>query len=553
MDDSGQAAPTPPESRAASTLLILLAVLLAVAIMLPNNPAWRLIPGRDSGMFLYTAWRLLEGEVPYVTAWENKPPMIFFINALGLLLGGGTRWGVWLLETAALAGAAALGAGLLRRSFGLLPAAFGTLGWLVAAHLLTKDNYTEQYALPFQFLALTLFVLAERRGRMGWLGFAIGAAGGISFMLRQNLIGVWVAIGVYLLIERGFTRRWRALARDLAPIVLGGLAVILVISAYFAAAGALADYWDAAFRFNFLLADRAPGVSGSPTLVDRVTKITASVTAGWRLIAGSGLAYFATAGWLMGAGALLFARREDPSRHLPADRALVAVAALALPAELLLTSISGRLYDHYFLAWLPAMTVLAAYFAWVLKGHLPLDVQLGPRAKRTVSLTSVGLVGLMIGTSAFPIADQLWQDALFLLNPQRATGEHQIVALLEETTEPDDTVLFWGSEAAYNFIAWRQTPVRYLHQPILYMRGYYSPELMEEVVAGIVARKPALIIDASTNAGVPPLERDGARAELIPLLDFIGANYVREGAMTHWSGEWPVYRYVGGSGEAEGE
>lgn len=552
MTDSVQAGRTPPESRAASTLLILLAVLLAVAIMLPNNPAWRLIPGRDSGMFLYTAWRLLEGEVPYVTAWENKPPMIFFINALGLLLGGGTRWGVWLLETAALAGAAALGAGLLRRSFGLLPAAFGTLGWLVAAQLLTKDNYTEQYALPFQFLALTLFMLAERRGRMGWLGFAIGAAGGISFMFRQNLIGVWVAIGAYLLIQRGLAQRWRVLAKDLAPIAVGGLAVIVAISAYFAVAGALADYWDAAFRFNFLLAGRTLGVAGSPTLFDRATRITTSIAAGWRLIAGSGLAFFATAGWLMGAGALLFARREDSSRHLPADRALVAVAALALPVEFLLSSVAGRWYDHYFLAWLPAMAVLAATFAWVLKGHLPLDARPGPRRKRTVSLASVGLAGLMIGTAAFPIADQLWQDALFLLNPQRTTGEQQIVALIEETTEPHDAVLFWGSEAAYNFLAQRVTPVRYLHQPNLYMRGHYTPELMEEVVAGIIARKPALIIDATINAGVPPLERDGARAEMIPLLDFIDASYVREGSVTHWSGEWPVYRYVR-SGEAEGE
>ncbi len=58
---------------------------------------------------------MLNGEIPYLDVWDHKPPVILLINALGLPIGGGSRWGVWLVELGLLFLAALLGFKLIKR------------------------------------------------------------------------------------------------------------------------------------------------------------------------------------------------------------------------------------------------------------------------------------------------------------------------------------------------------------------------------------------------------------------------------------------------------
>ena len=57
------------------------------------------IPHRDSGVFLYVADQFLEGKVLYKNLWDHKPPVIYLINTLALLIDGKTLWGVWFMES----------------------------------------------------------------------------------------------------------------------------------------------------------------------------------------------------------------------------------------------------------------------------------------------------------------------------------------------------------------------------------------------------------------------------------------------------------------------
>src|SRR5688500_9132730 len=66
--------------------------------LFPSNPNNMTLPSRDSGVFLYVGWRLLRGDIPYRDVWDHKPPLIYFIDALGLTLTPGSLWGVWLLQ-----------------------------------------------------------------------------------------------------------------------------------------------------------------------------------------------------------------------------------------------------------------------------------------------------------------------------------------------------------------------------------------------------------------------------------------------------------------------
>ena len=75
-----------------------LALAIFVFLVVGRANPYTVLPTRDSGCYLYIGKLILRGELPYINAWDSKPPAIFYINALGLFIGKGTRWGVWLLE-----------------------------------------------------------------------------------------------------------------------------------------------------------------------------------------------------------------------------------------------------------------------------------------------------------------------------------------------------------------------------------------------------------------------------------------------------------------------
>src|SRR5687768_18415163 len=63
--------------------------------LFPSNPTNMTLPSRDSGVFLYVGWRLLNGDIPYRDVWDHKPPLIYFVDALGIALTPASPWGVW--------------------------------------------------------------------------------------------------------------------------------------------------------------------------------------------------------------------------------------------------------------------------------------------------------------------------------------------------------------------------------------------------------------------------------------------------------------------------
>src|SRR3989304_9694630 len=101
-------------------------VILVVATLAPNLSS--AMPDRDSGVFLYTGSRLLQGETPYLDVWDHKGPLIYFVNAVGVLLDPGGERGIWLLEGAALLVSGWLCYRALRRTLGLWAAPAGAGG-----------------------------------------------------------------------------------------------------------------------------------------------------------------------------------------------------------------------------------------------------------------------------------------------------------------------------------------------------------------------------------------------------------------------------------------
>ena len=517
-------------------LLFLLLFLVGV-ILIPESPLFLQVPGHDSGMYGYVGWRILHGEIPYRDIWDHKPPLIYYIDALGLLLGQGSMWGIWLLQFLFLYLATIFGYFFLKRAFGTAPALVTTVAWLMTLTLLGEMNRPETMALFCQFTALLLFLQAEDKGYTRH-GYLLGATAAAAFFLKPNLVGVWLALTAYLIVSRLRTRRARELLRALLTMFAGAGAVTAVILAYLALNGALDEFVDTFFRFNLAY--------GQAPLLARLLV----VSEGLRVTGQSGLALTALAGWLGALFYLLLARTE-----VRAPVPVLLVGLVALPLEFIMASLPGETYSHYYIPWLPVLALLTAFFFSAL---LSLS-----RSGKHRSLAYMWLFALLLAMSALPAAGLANRVA----GAYRREATAYRTALdaadyVRQNTAVETSVLVWGFGARVNFMARRTSPTRFVYQTPLYMPGYQTPELVQSFAQDLAVNKPALILDTwtgsvtevtdfatrqrqfwqeATSAGWRPLP------EMDAIFTYIATHY--EYAGTVGPERWAVYRYKGSESE----
>ena len=233
----------------ASFLPYFLLVFLVLLVLLPIAPHLQVAPSTDSSVFLYIGDRVLKGAVPYRDVWDHKGPLIYYIDALGLALGGGARWGVWFLELIAVGVAACIAYALFKRIFGSWPAIFAaTLFVLELRLVLDKGNLVEEYALPLQFLLLWFFLLATTKANWKYY-FSLGLVAGFCLLLRPNSLGIQFAIVVYI-IAQAVRDKQRVSWKPLVFSGAGGLVVVALAVSYFLFVRAFPSLWDQVITFN---------------------------------------------------------------------------------------------------------------------------------------------------------------------------------------------------------------------------------------------------------------------------------------------------------------
>ncbi len=489
-------------------------VLIAVGVllvMLPISPLNIVQPARDSGVFLYVGWRMLHGDIPYLDVWDHKPPIIFLINAFGLLIGGGSIWGVWLVELLLLFFAALLGFALIKRYLGSLPAVFSLALWMLSlAFIINGGNLTTEYTLILQFAMLWLAVEAEEKGYFFWRGYLIGALAATAFLTKQNAIGIPLAILLYLIISRVRARRLKALVRTLLVILLGGLTVIMLVLAFFVLSGSFETFWDAAFAYNFIYVS-----------TNAAEHFEGSIN-GLRLLSSTGLAQFALIGWSAGLTLFLF------KKNLPYDVvAPLKIALLVLPIELLLIGMSGKAYKHYYMALLPIFSIFAGLAFWFLLARIS-DLPAGKKA--AVFLTTAAIILLLFAPAV---------DYYHLVKTYKNPSDVLISERIQEITGENDSVLIYGAESATNFTARRRSPTRFVYQYPLYTEGYADQQKIEEFLGDVIANEPRLIIDSRNP--LTPLYQFGISSPMIEeSISYLRSHYqFREGI-----GNWTIYEFV---------
>jgi hypothetical protein len=498
-------------------------VLTALVLFPASTISMGRIPGHDSGIFLYFGQQILRGQIPFRDLWDHKPPMIFYMDALGLLLGNGSMWGVWILEYLALAGSSLLGFFILRRYYGKVSAALAvwlSLGYIV--FLLEGGNLTEEFSLPLQWGVLLLFAISGSRGWDGRGGALRAFAAGVLFSLalnfKQTMVGIWAALFLWLGLCWLFQRK-RSLWKVFAWAGLGAALTLAAILLYFAAYHTLGEYWRIAYVYNFIYSEIAPGQRYN-AFSDLVRFLTHT----------SWLFPLVTLAWA--AGVFIALRAAFRRERLPAFPLLVAL--IDLPIEIVLISVSGKNFRHYFITLIPVMTILTA---WGIS-QLAVLTRRFPRWQTGVAAL------LLIGWILMPTFNAL----LALIQPANESGYTDTVRLIQQLTNPEDYVLMWGSQTVVTYLSGRAAPTRFFHQKPLFQAGYANQALSDELLNDLKTHPPQLIINTHLTATpfittgpdgdcqLPPAPPAGMDA----VFNFICQNYKFTQTITN--DRWEVYQ-----------
>ncbi len=468
--------------------------------------------GMDQPIFMYVAKGMLQGEVPYLHRWDHKGPLLYLLNAAGLIID--ETWGMQGIQGFFLLSSVWISFAMLRKVFGLTPTLFAlAMFFIYFSKFVPPGNFAEQFGLLFQFLTLYLFVRSEDQDRpdhsqvpFALLHMSIGVLGAGSFLLRPNLVALWIALGIYWVIMRGTS------LHRLIWAVAGGGTVLILVAAFFKSLGALGALWDAVFVFNFAYSDAtfSARLGVVRQLVGQFFPISLLVIAGWCL------------------GIVFIIRRRLPMERLSG---LIVISLILLPLEVVSLSLADLAFPHYFLTILPVVMLLMGFIiSFVLTQRL-----VAP------SLMSVAL---LLGAAYFVsplsrishLADK-YVNAVALAGPSQSPQNTRHRNLIQQSTRPDDTILVWGRGAWLHIYSDRDAPTRYFYDVPLTKPNYTTQAMLDEFLSEVKEQMPKLIIDMKTNRFPPLAEidrpnwRPWPRAidtlEVYePFLEFVEANYL---------------------------
>jgi hypothetical protein len=473
-------------------LLVFLFVLTAFILDLANPLFDK--PSRDGGFFLYAGSQILDGKTPYLDFWDSKGPAIFYTNALGLWLGNGSRWGIWMVEFLCVFGTLLILHRALSKRWGLGAALFGvTMAGLGLRVTLGYGNYTEEYALLFNAAGLHLFLSMADTERNYWKYFWIGALFGLSFTFRANniggLFGILTAIFLFDTFKRNFVGALKTILAALAGFAL----LLLLWAGYFALLGGAGEMIYASVIFNFSYA--------------------AAKDRGWLdLFGGFGRYGMSWYGWLTLLAWIILALRSLNSLIKKRTSIFEIFLLVWFPIEILLSNLSGRNFTHYYISWVLAVAVYCTFIfseLWQIIFKTPSLQSLNNSLDIYISAALVVILLVV-----FPTSVTRYNKTISQLFNRTGTMEYvdPVSAYIRENTQPNDLLLTWYPEMGVNFMAGRMSPVRYLYYP-LFLEGSLPSEVESAYIKDLTANSPELILDCSGEVDAIPSLDPAARKE----------------------------------------
>lgn len=457
---------------------------------------------RDRWIYAYFGERVLAGDALYADLWDVKPPLNYWLNAVGLWLGGGSYYGVMAccaavsaLTLAALYSASRAFCG---RGAALVATALGAV-YLTHSYYFGGTNRSEPLEVLLELTAAAFYL--RHLGRFSvWKVLVAGLACGLATGAKQTGVILFVAIAIDQLIRLvGFASQRRFAAAGLVVAVVGfgvGLAAWLAPAIRAAGGQAVYDALVGFHRLNLVSAGVNPLWPRSLNLAGQLRLLALPVI----------LAAAAAIHALLNVPSVrqrMTGQRVTPDGH----RGGGSIAFLVIWLVLCVYGIALAPHErpHYWLLVLGPLLLLSARSMDLLVGELSVLEAMRRKMSTTVAVVAGAYVLYQPLTIQLGELAQKWYYHLDALDPPVAG---KIAEVIEADARPDDTVFVWGHSPDVVWRLHRPYPTRYVGTHFFELHGGLGQPLFDEMLAALQRARPGYLVLGSEPASLGAREAD---------------------------------------------
>jgi hypothetical protein len=242
-----------------SLLLLLSATIGTLVFSYTTSPLYDFY-GRDSACFQTIGKYWLYGSIPYIDAFDQKGPLIFWIDMVGYAIFG-TKIGVFFIQILFLVVSEVIAFKILymvysKRLSIILSMLMPILeSWMMLLH--SGGNVVEDYIMPFLFASYYCMLKWTNKIRnndtfvhKSVYAFIYGLTFGIGLMTRlTSVFGVCIGIA-FITIILIIHKEWKNLFCNIGLFLLGAALIIIPFVIYFAIKDAEYEMWYGTLLFN---------------------------------------------------------------------------------------------------------------------------------------------------------------------------------------------------------------------------------------------------------------------------------------------------------------
>lgn len=408
------------------------ALAFLFSLQCPNNIWKTSSTGTDSSVFKYVGRVILDGGMPYRDTFDHKGPLIYLLNALGLLI---SYWkGIWVVELITLFATFTVMYKISR----LMCGRFVSLGiLLLSGSLLFKyfqqGNLSEEFAIPFIAAGIYIFTdyfLNDNISNLRLIicGFSLGAV----CMLRVNMIPVWIVMCIGVLIHCITKRQIKEIFHFLAFFLIGFCIIIIPIVVWLAANDSFQPFID-----DYILFNKQYSSFDTPIMAFASR--------------GSVFVSFMNETIVVLAFALLI------YRTIKTRKLFDILYTVYFLVNMIFLSLSGNMFPHYGMIIVPA---LIYPFASICS-----DCRIRENSSGTLPSLAFLYIVVTLAMPGWLTAANTAFETLSTMNlNQFNANDLQVAALVSENSSPDDKILVCGNYNMIYNISERFAPTKYSYQ-----------------------------------------------------------------------------------------
>ena len=442
-------------------------------VLIFQLPLWQRING-DDGTYALMARELIDGHLPYVSAWDNKPLGTYLAFAATERLFGPSLIGFKLLYAGTVF-ATAIGLFLIGKD-GLCSRKAGAIAAFLYPAFTGNNDNTEIFvllflSLGFHQLSRALRPIAGLPPRLGPF-LAAGLLFGLAVQFKYTAIleaGLGSAAAILFLWRLHAIRLLQISGLTLALGIMTLLPTLVAIAAY-DAAGHLPDFLFANFLAPFRYVSQAAHVTPLlaiahsaygllPLSVVGLVAIALLLRGAWRG-AASQPAAFILAGWMLGAG--------------------------------IEVNTSGRYYQHYFLLLVPPLVLATASLIVEWRPHRQ------PRA------IAAALAGLLL-----PPVVHYVQEARWIARGEPTPDDYRDLATdIRSRIRPGETLYVVNDNPMIYVQSGAASATRYAWPWHILRDDFGASVDADREISAIFARTPRYVVFRTTGAAYSSAESD---------------------------------------------